>query len=141
VDICLQYLIRLHGAELKQRGKVKYLFNFYLAVFLILLALCPVWFHLRIWRKKLCSFIFVSNRIDRGFESRQGLGIFLFTTASKLALGPTQPPTQWVPAALYLGVKRLGRESNHSHPSSTEVKNAWSYTSISPIRLHDVVLS
>jgi hypothetical protein len=28
---------------------------------------------------------------DRGFESRQGLGIFLFTTVSRPALGPTQP--------------------------------------------------
>jgi hypothetical protein len=28
------------------------------------------------------------------------------------------------------GVKRLGREANHSPPSSTEIKNAWSYTSI-----------
>jgi hypothetical protein len=27
------------------------------------------------------------------------------------------------------GVKRLGREANHSPPSSAEVKNAWSYTS------------
>jgi len=27
------------------------------------------------------------------------------------------------------GVKRPGREADHSHPSSTEVKNAWNYTS------------
>jgi hypothetical protein len=27
-----------------------------------------------------------------GFDSRRGLGIFLFTTASKTALAPTQPP-------------------------------------------------
>jgi hypothetical protein len=40
---------------------------------------------------------------DRGFESRQGLGIFLFTAASRLALGPTQPPIQWLPGALSLG--------------------------------------
>jgi hypothetical protein len=32
---------------------------------------------------------------DWGFESRQGLGIFLFTAASIPALGPTQPPSQW----------------------------------------------
>jgi hypothetical protein len=64
-----------------------------------------------------------------GFESRQGLGIFLFTTASRQALGPTQPPIQWVPGALSLGVKRPGREADHSPPSSAEVKNAWSYTS------------
>jgi hypothetical protein len=57
-----------------------------------------------------------------GVSSRQGLGIFLFTTASKPALGPTQPPIQWVPGALSLGVKRLGRESGHSPASSAEVK-------------------
>jgi len=31
---------------------------------------------------------------DPGFDSRQRLGIFLFTTASRMALGPTQPPIQ-----------------------------------------------
>jgi hypothetical protein len=29
-----------------------------------------------------------------GFDSRRGLGIFLFTTVSRTALGPTQPPIQ-----------------------------------------------
>jgi hypothetical protein len=41
----------------------------------------------------------------------------------------------------FLGVKRPGRESDYSPASSAEVKNAWGYTSISPIRLHGVVLS
>jgi hypothetical protein len=30
------------------------------------------------------------------------------------------------------GLKRPGREADHSPPSSAEVKNAWSYTSTSP---------
>jgi len=51
-----------------------------------------------------------------------GLGIFLYTTASKMALGPTQPLVQWVPGALSLGVKRPGREADHLPPSSAEVK-------------------
>jgi hypothetical protein len=62
-----------------------------------------------------------------GFDFRRGLGIFLFTAA----LRPTQPPIQWVAGALSLGVKRPGREVNHSPPSSAEVKNEWSYTSTS----------
>jgi hypothetical protein len=62
-----------------------------------------------------------------GFDSRRRLGIFLFTTASRSALGPTQPPIQWVPGTLSLGVKRPGREAHHSPPSSAEVNNAWCY--------------
>jgi hypothetical protein len=46
--------------------------------------------------------------------SRQGLGIFLFITGYGAALGPTQPPIQWVPGALSLGVNRSGREADHS---------------------------
>jgi hypothetical protein len=53
-------------------------------------------------------------------KSRRGLGIFLFTTASRTALGPTQSPIQWVPGALSLGVKRPGREADHARPSSAE---------------------
>jgi hypothetical protein len=34
-----------------------------------------------------------------------------------------------VPGTLPLGVKRPGREADHSPPSSAKVKNAWSYTS------------
>jgi hypothetical protein len=62
-----------------------------------------------------------------GFDSRRGLGIFLFTTASVTALGPTQPPIQWV-VGFSLGIKRPGREADHLPPSSAEVKNVWSYT-------------
>jgi len=39
------------------------------------------------------------------------------------------------------GVKEPGREAEQSPPSSAEVKNAWSYTSTLPMRLHGVVLS
>jgi hypothetical protein len=56
-----------------------------------------------------------------GFDSRRGLGIFLFTTASRTALWPTQPPIQWVPGALSLGEKRPAREADHSPPSSVEI--------------------
>jgi len=78
---------------------------------------------------------------DRGFESRQGLGIFLFTIVSRPVLGPTQPPIQWVPGTLSLEVKWPGHEADHSPPPHAEVMNAWSYTSNPPVRLHGVVLS
>jgi hypothetical protein len=51
-----------------------------------------------------------------------GLGIFLFFTLSRLALGPTHSPIQWVPGALSLGVEWPGREADHSPPSTAEVK-------------------
>jgi hypothetical protein len=43
--------------------------------------------------------------------------------------------------ALSPGVKRPGREIDHSPPSSADVKKMWFYTSTSPIRLHGVVLN
>jgi hypothetical protein len=75
------------------------------------------------------------------FDSGWGLGIFLSTTLSRTALGPPQPPIQWIPGALSLRFKRSGREADHSPPSSVEVKNFWNYISTPPIRLHGVVLS
>jgi hypothetical protein len=39
-----------------------------------------------------------------------------------LCIIPTQPPIQRVAGALSLGVKRPGREADHSPPSSDEVK-------------------
>jgi hypothetical protein len=56
------------------------------------------------------------------FDSRRRLGIFLLTTASRTALGPTQPFIQWVTGTLSLGVERPGREADHSPLSSAEVK-------------------
>jgi hypothetical protein len=42
---------------------------------------------------------------DRGFDSEQGLRIFFFTTASRPALKPIQPPIQWVPGGSFSGSK------------------------------------
>jgi len=43
--------------------------------------------------------------------------------------------------ALSQGIKWPGREADRSPPSSAKVKNAWSYTSIPPIRFYGIVLS
>jgi hypothetical protein len=52
---------------------------------------------------------------------------FHFSTSSSPALGYTQPPVQWVQGS-FRGVKRKGREADHSPPTTAEVKNAWIYT-------------
>jgi len=70
-----------------------------------------------------------------GFDSRQKkeFVFFLFlATASRPVLGHIQPPIQQVP-----GLKQPRREADHSLPSSTEVKNTWSYTSTFPNVLAD----
>jgi hypothetical protein len=63
---------------------------------------------------------------------------FLFSTSSRPALGSTEPPIQWVPGALFAGVKRLGREADRSPLTSAEVKKEWIYTSTphTPSRQH-----
>jgi hypothetical protein len=53
----------------------------------------------------------------------------LFPTSPRPALGSTQPPIQWVTGSLSPGVKRPGREADHSPPASAEVKKMWIYTS------------
>jgi hypothetical protein len=69
---------------------------------------------------------------DRGFGVRVPIWSRIFSTSSRLALGPTQPPIQWVPAAFPPGVKRQGREADNSPPTSAEVKKTWIYTSTLP---------
>jgi hypothetical protein len=74
------------------------------------------------------------------FDSRRELGIFLFHTASRPVLGPTEPPIQWVPGALSLGLKRPECEADHSPPYSAEVKECVELYLHSPIRLYGVML-
>jgi hypothetical protein len=59
-----------------------------------------------------------------GVRSPRGQRIFPQTSVSRPALGPTQPPVQWVPGVLSPGVKaRTGRDDDHSPPYSAEVRN------------------
>jgi hypothetical protein len=49
--------------------------------------------------------------------------ICLFSIALIPALGPTQPPTEYLTMAISPGGKQPGPEADHSSPSSAEVKN------------------
>jgi hypothetical protein len=90
---------------------------------------------------KIIILPFLGYRLDDwGLKPQQGLGIFLFTAASRLALGPTQPPIQWVPWSLSLGVKQTGCEADHSPPCSAEVKKWVEIYLHSSICLHGMVL-
>jgi len=53
---------------------------------------------------------------DGQFLAGAMMGFFLFTTASRPALGSNELPIQWVLGALPLEVKLAGREAHHSLP-------------------------
>jgi hypothetical protein len=61
----------------------------------------------------------------QGFDPQQRQRIFLVASASRPALGPSQPPIQWVPGGSFPPrVKsRPGSDVDHSPPSSAEIKN------------------
>jgi hypothetical protein len=54
---------------------------------------------------------------------------FIFSTASRGTLWPTQPPSQWVPRAVSPQIKRPGREADRSPPTTALVTKTWIYTS------------
>jgi hypothetical protein len=58
-----------------------------------------------------------------------------------VVLGPTRPPFQWLLGALSLAVRRQTCETDHTSPSSAEVKNTWNSASTPPIHLHGVMLN
>jgi hypothetical protein len=71
---------------------------------------------------------------DRGVGVRVPVEKRIFSTSSRPALGSTQH-IQWVQGNLSQGVKRPGREADHSAPASAEVKTMDLYIHF-PIRLH-----
>jgi hypothetical protein len=66
--------------------------------------------------------------------------IFLSYIVTRPALGPTQPPTQWVLGSLSLGVKQQGCEADRSPPSGAKIKNGGVIL-LSPICLHSIVFN
>jgi hypothetical protein len=65
----------------------------------------------------------------------RGVGVWvqvesrIFSTSSRPALGPTQPPIERIPGALPPRVKWQRFEADHSPRTSAEVKKMWIYTS------------
>jgi hypothetical protein len=67
------------------------------------------WTHCRRWRAGIAESVYwLSTGWTVGVRFPVGVGIFLFTNASRPALGPAQPPIQWVPGAVSLGGKAAG---------------------------------
>jgi len=75
------------------------------------------------------------------FPAGAAMEFCLFAIMSRLALGTTQPPIQWIQGAITLGVKWAGYEAEHSCPTKAKAKNVWNYTSTPPICLHGMVLN
>jgi hypothetical protein len=63
-----------------------------------------------------------------GFDSRQELEIFLYSTASSSGDHLASHPVG--PRGSSPGVRRLGREADHSPPSSAKVKNGGAIPSL-----------
>jgi hypothetical protein len=61
----------------------------------------------------------LDGRRGRSLSTNTGK-IVLLSTSSIPVLGFTQPPIQWVPRDLYPGVKRPGREADHSPSTIVE---------------------
>jgi hypothetical protein len=61
--------------------------------------------------------------VESAFSSLKEQNDFLFFMVSRLSLEFTQPPFQWIPQAIYLGLKESGNEAEHSPPSGAEIKN------------------
>lgn len=48
--------------------------------------------------------------------------MYLFSKASRLTMGPNQPPIPWTPGLNYLGVEQPGREAVHSSTVNNMLK-------------------
>jgi hypothetical protein len=84
------------------------------------------------WRLccSLCS-IYSAGLYVKVFFGIRLVGVQEYSSvSSRPALGPNQPPIQWITGDLSPRVKRPGREADHSPTTSTEIKETWVYTSI-----------
>jgi hypothetical protein len=80
---------------------------------------------------------------DRGTRVQFPAGTGNFSLHHRVQTASGAHPTSYPMGtrAISMGLKRQGREADHSSLSRAEVKNMWNYTSTPTIRLHGVVLS
>jgi hypothetical protein len=64
------------------------------------------------------------------FNFRQGYDINIFSEYQDPVMGTGQTPVYWV-LVILPGVKLVGLPADATCPHSAEIKNGWSYTSIS----------
>jgi len=69
-------------------------------------------------------------------DSRQGKGFIFTPEMPRLALGPTQPPIQWVMRDFFPGIEHVQPEADYLPPSSAEANSEWSCSSTPPIQLY-----
>jgi hypothetical protein len=62
-------------------------------------------------------------------SSPSGVKNLYFSRSLRSAVGPTQPPIQWVPGAISSMVERPGSEADHSPPFIAG-QETWFYISI-----------
>jgi hypothetical protein len=59
---------------------------------------------------------------------------------NRLALGPIQPPVQWVPRTVFTGMRWTGHKADHMTISGTQVKNGGAIPPL-PISPHGKLLN
>jgi hypothetical protein len=106
VDLYIHSSIRLHGVVLKQLSTGTTL---------------PFTLPQRV--RNFMNFLFHRRATDWTAAVRFPAGVKFFFIASREALKSTQSPVQCIPGALSHRIKLLGRETDHSPPTSAEVKN------------------
>jgi hypothetical protein len=85
--------------------------------------------------------VFAESLPSNGYTCHNIIEVFFCRgTASRPALGFTQPAIEWIQQPLSPGLKRLERETDHSCPSSAVVKNVGAVPPL-PTSLHYLVLN
>jgi hypothetical protein len=69
---------------------------------------------------------------EKFFNSQLWKTNFLHSEAPRLAVGRAQSRFQWILGSLAPGANQPGHRVDCSPPSSAEIKNEWSHTSIPP---------